>query len=56
MIFSYKETTHVFGDLLLEYAATIPVPTKDSSIYIKTAGKLMKDPRYIQLMKSLQKN
>ncbi|MBA2656250.1 MAG: hypothetical protein H0U70_04610 [Tatlockia sp.] len=53
MIFAYNPTTKQFGDLLFEYAATIPVPTKDLTIYAKTIEKLTHDPKYIALIKTL---
>lgn len=54
LIFSYRDSTKIFGDLLMEYAARIPVPTNDPSIYKKTAEKLVEDSRFIDLMKSLK--
>lgn len=54
MIFAYNPTTKIFGDLLFEYAGTIPIPTKDLSIYQKTIQKMMKNPRYLNLIKSLK--
>ena len=51
--FGYDANTVQLGDLLFEYAAKIPVPTKDTTIYIKTIDQLVHDPRYISLLKSL---
>ncbi|MBA2652208.1 MAG: hypothetical protein H0U73_08080 [Tatlockia sp.] len=51
--FGFDPNTVLLGDLLFEYAATIPVPTKDTIIYTKTIEKMMKDPRYISLLKAL---
>ncbi|MBA3535596.1 MAG: hypothetical protein H0T84_03145 [Tatlockia sp.] len=52
--FGYDPTTIEFGNLLFEYAAKIPVPTEDTSIYIKTSKQMMQDPRFVSLIKSLK--
>lgn len=43
--FEYEKTTIEFADILFEYAANIPVPTKDTTVYQKTADKLLRDKR-----------
>ncbi len=43
--FEYEEPTIRFADLLFEYAASIPVPTTDTTIYHKTADKMLHDKR-----------
>ncbi|MBA2710536.1 MAG: hypothetical protein H0U57_08095 [Tatlockia sp.] len=52
--YGYDDTTNQFADLLFEYAATLPIPIKNPDIYITTVDQLMKDPRYISLMKALR--
>lgn len=51
--FSYTENTLILGDLLFEYAAKIPVPTKDINDYSNTVEELMRDPRYINLIHNM---
>jgi len=51
--FSYEESTNLLAELLFEYAATLPVPVKDTSLYIAAVDRLMLDPRYQTLMKML---
>ncbi|MBA2711069.1 MAG: hypothetical protein H0U57_10820 [Tatlockia sp.] len=52
--FGYDPKTIEFADLLFEYALKIPVPTVDTGIYIKTADEIMKDQRFISLLKELE--
>ncbi|MBA2656922.1 MAG: hypothetical protein H0U70_08030 [Tatlockia sp.] len=51
--FGYDPKTIELAELLFEYADQIPVPTKDTSVYPKVIELMMKDPRYISLLKSL---
>ncbi len=41
----YEAPTIEFANILFEYAAVIPVPTKDTSIYEQTARKILNDKR-----------
>ncbi len=47
---SYRNTTIKFGELLFEYADTIPRPNTDNSIYAEITLRMMKDPRLIKLL------
>ncbi|MBA2657148.1 MAG: hypothetical protein H0U70_09235 [Tatlockia sp.] len=51
--FEYDDTTNQFAELLFKYAETLPKPIVNPGIYITTVKKLMKDPKYISLMKAL---
>jgi hypothetical protein len=51
--FEYKDTTIQLATLLFEYAEKIPVPTEDINLYKITVDKMMKDPRYISLLKEV---
>ncbi len=50
---SYADNTRILATLLFEYAKYLPTPVEDTNLYIRIVDKLMKDPRYIALMKSL---
>ncbi|MBA3536984.1 MAG: hypothetical protein H0T84_10305 [Tatlockia sp.] len=52
-IYGYSHTTKIFGDLLFEYAKTLPVPVEDINLYEVAVNKLLKDKRFISLMKTL---
>ena len=45
---NFNDDTQSFGDLLFEYALPITVQTPE--LYVETANKLLKDPRYIKLI------
>ena len=47
--FEYAESTIIFADVLFEYAATIPVPTQDITVYKKTADRVLNDKRIQKL-------
>ncbi|CDZ78506.1 hypothetical protein BN59_02816 [Legionella massiliensis] len=47
--FQFRRRTVHLGDLLFEYAETIPLPTIDTTIYDRTVQKLTADPRFIDL-------
>ncbi|MBA2710537.1 MAG: hypothetical protein H0U57_08100 [Tatlockia sp.] len=51
--YGYMDTTNQLGDLLFEYAQTLPKPVTDINLYNLTVEKMMKDPRFISLIKSL---
>ncbi|MBA2711356.1 MAG: hypothetical protein H0U57_12290 [Tatlockia sp.] len=51
--FEFATSTTKFADLLFEYAEKIPVPTTNRKLYIDAADKMMQDPRFITLLKSL---
>lgn len=51
--FEYQDFTNDLAEILFEYAATIPVPTKDISIYSKIVSKIETDPRYLALLEKL---
>ncbi len=52
-IYGYRIKTKSLGDLLFKYAETLPVPVTNLEDYDKTVKKMMKDPDFITLMKSL---
>ena len=47
---SYRKTTIEFGELLFEYADTIPRPNTDNSVYAEITLRMMKDPRMIKVL------
>jgi hypothetical protein len=51
--FEYQINTNELASLLFEYAEQIPVPTIDTNIYAQTVKKMMRDRRFIALMKKL---
>ncbi|MBA2657147.1 MAG: hypothetical protein H0U70_09230 [Tatlockia sp.] len=50
--YGYMDTTQQLGDLLFEYAQTLPKPVNNISLYNLTAEKMIKDSRFISLIKS----
>ncbi|BCA95226.1 hypothetical protein TUM19329_15870 [Legionella antarctica] len=48
--FEYNKSTIELANLLFEYAASIPVPTRDTTIYQETADKILKDPRFHRIV------
>ena len=51
MKYNFAQTTIDFGDLLFEYAARIPVPSNNPSVYKETVEKLLKDQRLKDVFK-----
>lgn len=51
--YSYKPSTIAFGNLLFEYAATMPRHPANNDIYDKTAKRLINDPRFIKLQQNI---
>ncbi|MBA3536985.1 MAG: hypothetical protein H0T84_10310 [Tatlockia sp.] len=51
--YSYANTTNQLAELLFEYAETIPTPVKNINIYKLVVEKMMRDPRYVSLMKEI---
>jgi len=52
-IYGYMDSTKQFGELLFEYAKKLPIPVEDINLYNIAADELMKDPRYLSLMKQI---
>lgn len=50
--YNHAQTTIDFADLLFEYAARIPVPSNNPSIYKETIEKLLKDTRLKEVFKA----
>ncbi|MBA2652170.1 MAG: hypothetical protein H0U73_07890 [Tatlockia sp.] len=53
-IYGYVNTTKQLGDLLFEYAQTLPKPVVNIKLYDVTVDKMMKDPRFISLLKDIK--
>ncbi|MBA2653216.1 MAG: hypothetical protein H0U73_13270 [Tatlockia sp.] len=52
-IYGYVNTTKQLGDLLFEYAQNLPKPVEDINLYNIAVDKMMNDPRFISLEKSI---
>lgn len=50
--YNFSQSTIDFGDLLFEYAARIPVPSENPTVYKETVEKLLKDTRLLQIFKA----
>lgn len=48
--YSYKQSTIEFGELLFEYASTLPRHSLTDNVYNETTQHLMADPRFIKVL------
>jgi hypothetical protein len=49
--YNYASTTIKFGELLFEYARTLPIPAPNPETYKTLVDKLLKDPRLLKIFK-----
>lgn len=49
--YNFKDTTISLGDLLFEYAEKLPIPTPDPESYLSLGNQLIKDERFIKILK-----
>lgn len=53
--YNYASTTIKLGNLLLEYAARIPIPSNDPELYEKSVKKLLNDQRLLDIFREREK-